>query len=161
MRAVAVFVVAGVVALLAVIPAGATAPGENGEITFRRFIGPTDGVSTIFTIRPDGTGERQVSQPPEDSFDEFPDYAADGSLIAFTRCGPPVCKVVVARPDGSGVREVSPRCRRPPTEDRIDPDAATTSTPRCRPTAAASRSPTRSVASRTIRSTTPASTPRA
>ncbi|HYH89602.1 MAG TPA: hypothetical protein VEX67_10220 [Solirubrobacteraceae bacterium] len=90
------------------IPAEATAPGQNGEITFRRFVGPGDGVSTIFTIRPDGTGERQVSQPPEDSFDEFPDYASDGNLIAFTRCGPPVCKVMVARPDGSGIREVSP-----------------------------------------------------
>jgi TolB protein len=123
MRAAAasVLIVAGVMTLLAVIPAGATAPGENGEITFRRFIGPGDGVSTIFTIRPDGTHERQVSRPPEDGFDEFPDYAADGSLIALARCGPPVCKVMVARPDGSGVREVSPRCKRPPVGDRIGP----------------------------------------
>ena len=62
--AAAVLVVAGVVGLLAAIPAGATAPGENGEITFRRFIGPGDGVSTIFTIRPDGTGEHQVTTSP-------------------------------------------------------------------------------------------------
>ena len=119
--AAAVLVVAGVVGLLAAIPAGATAPGENGEITFRRFIGPGDGVSTIFTIRPDGTHERQVAHPPADHFDEYPDYAADGSLIAFQRCGGPVCKVMVARPDGGGLREVSPPCKRPPVGDRIGP----------------------------------------
>ena len=41
------------------IAAAATAPGKNGEITFRRFVGP-DEVATIFTIRADGSGERQI-----------------------------------------------------------------------------------------------------
>ena len=73
-------------ALFAALPAGATAPGENGRIAFRRFVGP-DLIATIFTIRPDGTGERQLAQPPEGAGDDFPDYASDGSLIAFDRCG--------------------------------------------------------------------------
>jgi hypothetical protein len=40
---------------------------------------------------------------PEGTFDEFPDYAPDGSLIAYPRCGGPVCHVMVSRPDGRRV----------------------------------------------------------
>ena len=87
---------------LSALPAGATAPGKNGDITFRRFI---DGVGVLFTIHPDGTGERRVLTPPEGSTDDFPDFASDGSLIAFQRCAD-LCQVMVVRPDGSGLRRV-------------------------------------------------------
>ena len=83
-------------------PAGATAPGKNGDIVFRRFVAD---VGTLFTIKPDGTGERQVLTPPEGSTDDFPDFASDGSLIAFERCAE-LCHVMVVRPDGSGLRQV-------------------------------------------------------
>ena len=142
------------------LPAGATAPGKNGEITFRRFIGPGDGVSTIFSIRPYGTRERQVSTPPADSFDEFPDYAPDGSLIAFARCGGPVCKVMAARPDGSGLRQVSPVCTNPPTPDRVGPGCSDNFYPAISPDGRRVAFTHHSAASSTSRSTTAASIPR-
>jgi TolB protein len=87
---------------LSALPAGATAPGKNGDITFRRFI---DDVGVLFTIHPDGTGERRVLTPPEGSTDDFPDFASDGSLIGFQRCAE-ICQAMVVRPDGSGLRRV-------------------------------------------------------
>lgn len=95
-----------IVALFAALPADATAPGKNGEIAFRRFVGP-DQIATIFTIRSDGSGERQVAQPPEGASDDFPDYASDGSFIAWERCAD-FCQIMVARPDGSGLHRVGP-----------------------------------------------------
>jgi hypothetical protein len=86
MRVLAVSVLVFLAALFAALPAEATAPGDNGRIAFRRFVGP-DAVATLFTTRPDGTGERQLAQPPDGAGDDHPDYAADGSLVAFDRCG--------------------------------------------------------------------------
>ena len=106
MRAVVAAVCLTIAGLFAALPAGATAPGKNGEITFRRFVGP-DQIATIFTIRSDGTGERQVAQPPEGAGDDFPDYASDGSFIAWERCAES-CQIMVARPDGSGLHRVGP-----------------------------------------------------
>ena len=60
-------------------------------------------------IAPDGSGERQVTDPPADFSDDFPDFAADSSVIAFQRCGS-VCRVFTVRPDGSGLRAVTPGC---------------------------------------------------
>jgi len=107
MRVLAVSVLVFMAALLTALPAEATAPGDNGRIAFRRFVAP-DAVATIFTTRPDGTGERQLAQPPEGAADDHPDYAADGSLIAFDRCGEVGCQIMVARPDGSGLRQITP-----------------------------------------------------
>ena len=79
MRVVVAAVCLTIVGLLAALPADATAPGKNGEIAFRRFVGP-DQIATIFTIRSDGTGERQVAQPPDGASDDFPDYASRRQL---------------------------------------------------------------------------------
>ena len=115
MRVLAVSVLVFMAALLTALPAEATAPGDNGRIAFRRFVAP-DAVATIFTTRPDGTGERQLAQPPAGAADDHPDYAADGSLIAFDRCGDAGCQIMVARPDGSGLRQITadPGCTEGP-----------------------------------------------
>jgi Tol biopolymer transport system component len=89
--------------------AHATAPGRNGLITFRRYLGPDRTQGAIFTVAPDGSGDRQVTSPPAGLNDEFPDYAADGSLIAFGRCGD-FCGVFTVRPDGSHVRPLTRTC---------------------------------------------------
>src|SRR5436189_258859 len=49
--------IAGAVVVVAVAAASAlaTAPGTNGQITFRRYLGPDRTKGTIFTIAPDGT----------------------------------------------------------------------------------------------------------
>ena len=89
--------------------AHATAPGHNGRIAFRRFLDPDRTHGAIFTINPDGSAERQASNPPADASDDFPDVAADSSVIAFQRCRD-FCQVVVARLDGSGAHPVGPGC---------------------------------------------------
>jgi TolB protein len=105
MRAAVVGVcLSAVFTLVVALPAEATAPGDNGRIAFRRFV---EGVPTIFTIRPDGSGERQVATPPAGGADDFPDYASDGSFVAWTRCVE-FCSIMVARPDGSGLRRIGP-----------------------------------------------------
>ena len=140
MRVVVAAVCLTIVGLLAAVPADATAPGKNGEIAFRRFVGP-DQIATIFTIRSDGTGERQVAQPPEGASDDFPDYASDGSFIAGN--------VLPTSPDG-----------RPPTAAACAGSAlrATAPTSGSRRTHGASRSPTSPARSWTTRSSTPTST---
>ena len=58
---------AAVVALLGVCggaTALATTTGQNGEIAFRRYLGPDRSKGAIFTIAPDGSGERQLTSPP-------------------------------------------------------------------------------------------------
>lgn len=104
--------VAGVVAV-ALIAAGAgsalaTAPGENGSIAFRRYLGPDRTNGAIFTIAPDGTAERQLTRPPAALSDDFPDMASDGSFVAFQRCGQ-ACSIHTVRSDGTGLRRVGAR----------------------------------------------------
>jgi Tol biopolymer transport system component len=79
-----------VVAGAAVIPAvvGATPPGKNGQIAFRRFFDDAHRRGAIFLVNPDGTGERQVTHPPAGFVDaQFgpPSFAPDGSKLVFTR----------------------------------------------------------------------------
>ena len=56
--------------------APATAPGKNGQIAFRRYLGPNRTKGAIFIAAPDGTGERQLTRPPAKVGDDFPDVAA-------------------------------------------------------------------------------------
>ena len=120
--AVSITVIGGICAS----PAGATAPGKNGDIVFRRFVAD---VGTLFTIKPDGTGEWQVLTPPEGSTDDFPDFASDRSLIAFERCAD-LCHAMVVRPDGSGLRQVgtdggNANAALSPNVRRVSPSPAT------------------------------------
>jgi TolB protein len=76
----------------AVIPvmASATAPGENGQIAFRRFFDQAHSKGAIFVVNPDGTGERQVTHPPTGYVDAQygpPSFSPDGSKLVFTRSG--------------------------------------------------------------------------
>jgi Tol biopolymer transport system component len=68
--------------------AGATAPGTNGQIAFRRFFDAGHRTGAIFLINSDGTGERQITHPPASAVDaqsEPPGFAPDGSKLVFTR----------------------------------------------------------------------------
>jgi TolB protein len=105
--------------LLPMVPlasALATPPAQNGDIAFRRYLGPDRTKGTIFMAAPDGTGERQLAQPPARASDDYPDVAADGSFIAFQRCGR-TCGIYSVRPDGTGLARVDRGCtgrRTPP-----------------------------------------------
>jgi Tol biopolymer transport system component len=65
--------------------AAATFHGKNGRIAFRRFLNEERTWGAVFTIRPNGTGERQVTHPPEGFVDRNPDVSPDGRRIAFER----------------------------------------------------------------------------
>ena len=66
-------------------PASATFHDKNGRIAFRRFLNEERTWGAVFTIRPDGTRERQVTFPPEGFVDRNPDVSPDGRRIAFQR----------------------------------------------------------------------------
>jgi Tol biopolymer transport system component len=59
-------------------PAEASFPGENGKIAFSS---DRDGDFDIYTIRPDGSGLRRVTNSP--SSDSCPEWSPDGTKIAF------------------------------------------------------------------------------
>jgi TolB protein len=105
------------VAALAVVAGGAvatptlaTAPGTNGSITFRRYLGPDRTQGAIFVAAPDGTGEKQLTTPPANGGDDYPDFASDGSFVAFQRCRD-ACTLYTVRPDGSGLTQLGPTGR--------------------------------------------------
>ena len=114
----------GAVALAAAVVtavASATAPGKNGRIAFRRYFNDDHSWGAVFTIDASGTGQRQVTHPPKGVVDDQPDWAPDGSRIAFSRCpkkpeGP--CAIYTVHPDGSGLTRVSKPC---PPSGRIPP----------------------------------------
>jgi Tol biopolymer transport system component len=103
---------ATVVAAAASVVASATMPGTNGRIAFRRYLNGAHSSSAILTIAADGSGERAVTRSPHGYVDDQPDWAPDGSLLAFSRCpadnGP--CALYTIRPDGSGLTRVSKPC---------------------------------------------------
>jgi Tol biopolymer transport system component len=60
----------------------ATSPGTNGRISFARFFPVTNSFS-IFSIRPDGTGEQQLTFDAANHASIVSDWSPDGSRIAF------------------------------------------------------------------------------
>ena len=95
-------------ALVLVAPAAeATPPGVNGRIAFRRFLDEDRTTGAVFTIRPDGTGERQVTFPPDGFVDRNPDVSPDGRRIAFEREGENYDEVFVVDVDGSDLRQLT------------------------------------------------------
>ncbi len=96
--------------VLPVAAAVATPPGANGDIAFRRYLGPDRTKGAIFMAARDGTGERQLTRPPGRAGDDYPDVAADGSFVAFQRCGRGACRIYTVRPDGTGLKRVDHAC---------------------------------------------------
>ncbi|MEN3283454.1 MAG: TolB protein [Solirubrobacteraceae bacterium] len=103
------------------VSVGVKAPGL---IAFRRYTDSSQAQGAVFTIKPDGSGEKQVTHPPTNYVDDQPAFSADGSKIAFERCppaGPKPCRVWTVNRDGSGAREVSARCPSGPVCDSSGP----------------------------------------
>ncbi|MDP9301427.1 MAG: hypothetical protein M3P43_11120, partial [Actinomycetota bacterium] len=101
----AAFVIAGVV------PAHATAPGENGRIAFRVYFNEAHTLGAIFTIRPDGTGLIQVTHRGKVLLDTEPDWSPDGGWIAFYRvaasCSCKPTRIFKVRPNGTHLTQIS------------------------------------------------------
>jgi TolB protein len=67
-----------VAGLLLGAPATATYPGPNGRIVFDDF-----NTGQLYSVNPDGTSLRQLTDLPEGSFAFQPDWSPDGRRIAF------------------------------------------------------------------------------
>jgi TolB protein len=91
--------------------AQATAPGKNGEIAFKRYLDSGRSTGAIFTVDPNGKGERQITRPNAGVVDDQPDWSRDGSLLVFHRSVPnSPFAIYTVKPDGSDLTRLSPPC---------------------------------------------------
>jgi Tol biopolymer transport system component len=128
--ATATLLLIGLVAVPAA-PVQATFHAKNGRIAFRRFLNEERTWGAVFTIQPDGTGERQITNPPEGFVDRNPDVSPDGLRIAFERehvvCDA-VCsdEIFVVDADGSHLTQLT---FNPPDKDCLVEGATCNGTP--------------------------------
>jgi TolB protein len=100
---------------LALVPAEATPPGENGRIAYRIFFNTEQTRAAIFTINPDGSDRQQVTHPRHGVRDLVPDWSADGRWIVYVRSPSPVdgirARIWKIHPDGTGRERLSRACK--------------------------------------------------
>jgi Tol biopolymer transport system component len=90
-------------AALFALPAGASAPGVNGQIVFSRF-DPAAGDTFTYTVNPDGSHVQQLfSAHPSNT----PHWSPDGSEVAIFCCDDGMAAHFV-NPDTGSFREVAP-----------------------------------------------------
>jgi TolB protein len=93
------------------LPAGATVPGKNSDLAFRRYLDTNESWGAIFVVGPDGKNERQLTRPPQGVVDEQPDWSPDGSRIVFHReYQDKPFEVFSIKADGSDLRQLDPGC---------------------------------------------------
>src|ERR687887_2152972 len=95
----------GILVVLA-LPAGggATVPGPNGVIAFR---GEGNGPGQIWTIRPDGTDQQQITNLPGDAF--LPHWSPESNRIVFefdpaNPVNNDFCNIATMNRSGGGMR---------------------------------------------------------
>jgi len=94
--------------LLSTTAAKATVHGQNGRIAFRRYFNDAHTRGAIFTIRPDGSGVRQITNPTRTLLDNEPDWAPNGRWIAFDRLAPgKPQRLFKVHADGTDVTQLS------------------------------------------------------
>ena len=76
--------VAVAIAAVVVAPSQATFRGANGLLVYQKQVGKGANNVQLFTIRPDGTGETQITHFADSSADGA-NWSADGNKIVFTR----------------------------------------------------------------------------
>src|SRR6186713_3362649 len=100
MRLRSIVILGALVALLALpTVASATMPGENGRIVFTAF---TDEGGQLFTVRPSGSGLRQITHVQGDALNA--DWSPSGRRIVFTVANEAGSRLAITRADGSHMR---------------------------------------------------------
>jgi TolB protein len=103
--------VAGILVAGGAAVALATPPGSNGRIAFTRYTDVSRSSGSIYSIYPDGAGERRVTRPPRGVVDFQPDWSRDGSRIVFQREFPDKpYETWIVNADGSNPHPVSIAC---------------------------------------------------
>jgi Tol biopolymer transport system component len=103
----------------------ATTPGKNGRIAFSRYALSNTLTAHIVVANSDGSGQHAITHAARGYFDDHPDWSPDGSHIAFERGCSNNCSrhIWTVRPDGSGLKELSPPCRAGAPASRCPDDA--------------------------------------
>jgi TolB protein len=76
---------AALISLTVAAPAAATFPGENGKISFNRFISDEPPTVDIFTVDPDGSNVFRVTPFGPGVVTEYSDFSPDGRTLAIQR----------------------------------------------------------------------------
>jgi TolB protein len=98
------------------------APLPAGRIAFRRFFDDAQTHGAVFTINPDGTGEKQITDPPAGFVDDQPDWSPDGKRIAFERCSERKgCTAWTVAANGGAPQKLRVRCQLKPVCDVESP----------------------------------------
>ncbi|MEU6238450.1 hypothetical protein [Kitasatospora sp. NPDC047058] len=93
----------------AVAVAASTRP--NGLIAGRVFLDDRRTTSALFTVAPDGSGQRRLTQPPAQTRDDHPDWSPDGTTLAFDRTtGESAGRIWTIGADGENARPIGPLC---------------------------------------------------
>jgi Tol biopolymer transport system component len=100
----------------------ATTPGTNGLIVYAKEV---RGDFQLFTVRPDGTGQRRLARVDGDAV--HPDWSPNGNRIVFEldhkRAKPrPYCSVAVINADGTGLTDLAAQRRGCDNQPSFTPD---------------------------------------
>lgn len=91
--------------------AQATVHGKNGRIVFRRYFNQAHTSGAIFTIKPNGTRERQVTHPRRGILTTEPDWSPNARWIAYMRDNNKGrTSILKIHPDGSHRTYLSTSC---------------------------------------------------
>lgn len=116
-RPLLILVIVCVGAMLGTAPAAqSTFDGDNGRILFRRYTNESHTRGAIFTVRPDGTGERQLTHSGSAGVTTEPDASPKGRWIVYTlyRNGEEDDSVIKKiRADGTHQRTLDQTCSDP------------------------------------------------
>lgn len=100
MRVRSIVILGALVALLALpTAASATMPGENGRLVFTAF---TEEGGQLFTVRPSGSGLRQITHVEGDALSA--DWSPNGRKIVFDLGSETASRIAIIRADGSHLR---------------------------------------------------------
>ncbi|GAB7187634.1 hypothetical protein ATKI12_7465 [Kitasatospora sp. Ki12] len=100
----------GVVGAAAGAPVAVTA--HNGLIVSRAYTDTSRSTSAIVTLAPDGSGQRQITQPPDRARDDRPDWSPDGTTVVFDRTDPQTgaARLWSVAASGEGAHQISQLC---------------------------------------------------
>ena len=83
-----------------------------GRVAFRRYLDPSETHGALFTSAVDGSGEKQITDPPPSAVDDFPDWSPDGTRLLFTRYAGTETdeshRLYTVSSDGGGLTPLSP-----------------------------------------------------